>query len=66
MHVIGSRERSLPPPPAVVWRSLTEPHEPAGRPWLRLQPDEQDPPVLAAEQFALVVWSSCGRAVPMT
>jgi hypothetical protein len=58
VHVIGSREKTLPAPPWVVWRSLVEPHAPGARPWLRLLDDEVEPRVLAADEPVLVVWSS--------
>ena len=58
MHVIGSRERTLPAPPSVVWRSLVRPHDPGARPWLRLLDDEVEPRVMAAEEPVLAVWSS--------
>jgi hypothetical protein len=58
VHVIGSREKTLPAPPSVVWRSLVEPHAPGARPWLRLLDDEVEPRVLAADEPVLVVWSS--------
>lgn len=56
--VVGSRERRLPAPPHVVWRSLADPHQPGGRPWLRLLEDEIEPRVVTAEEPELVVWSS--------
>ena len=58
MPEIGRRERRLPAPPAVVWRSLAEPHQPGTRPWLRLLDDEVEPRVLAVQEPGLVVWSS--------
>jgi hypothetical protein len=58
VHQIGSRERTLPAPPRVVWRSLADPHEAGTRPWLHLLEDEVQPRVLAAEEPVLVVWSS--------
>ena len=62
--MIGSRERSLPAPPSVVWRSLTRPHDPGTRPWLRLLDDEVEPRVLVAEEPVLVVWSSLSPRRP--
>jgi hypothetical protein len=56
--VLGRRERRLPAPPHVVWRSLADPHQPGPRPWLRLLEDEVEPRVLTAEEPVLVVWSS--------
>ena len=58
MPEIGRRERRLPAPPHVVWRSLAEPHQPGARPWLRLLEDEVEPLVLRAQEPVLVVWSS--------
>ncbi|WP_138759406.1 hypothetical protein [Modestobacter altitudinis] len=55
---LGRRERRLPAPPAVVWRSLTEPHQPGARPWLRLLDDEVEPRVRRAGEPGVVVWSS--------
>jgi hypothetical protein len=58
VHVIGSRERNLPAPPHIVWRSLADPLDAAARPWLHLLDDEVAPRVLVAEKPDLVVWSS--------
>jgi uncharacterized protein YndB with AHSA1/START domain len=58
VHAIGSRERTLPAPPSVVWESLTAPHRPGARSWLRLLDDEVAPRVVASEEPVLVVWSS--------
>ena len=55
---IGSRARTLPAPPPVVWDSLVEPRRPGTRPWLHLLADEVEPRVLAAEKPGRVVWSS--------
>jgi hypothetical protein len=55
---VGRRERRLPAPPHVVWRSLVEPHQAGARPWLRLLDDEVEPRVLRAEEPGVVVWSS--------
>ena len=55
---VGHRERRLPAPPRVVWRSLAEPHQPGARPWLRLLDDEVEPRVLGAAEPDRVVWSS--------
>ena len=57
-HVVGRRERQLPAPPRVVWRSLAEPYQPGARPWLRLLDDEVEPRLLGAREPELVVWSS--------
>lgn len=58
MVELGSRARSQPAPPGVVWRSLTDPHDPAARPWLELAGDEVEPRILEAREPDLVVWSS--------
>ncbi|MCS7475773.1 hypothetical protein ACFFQW_24780 [Umezawaea endophytica] len=64
MIEIGSRTRTLPAPPLVVWESLVEPRRPGARPWLVLLPDEVDPVVLAAEAPGRVVWSSLWPSRP--
>lgn len=58
MIEIGSRARTLPAPPSVVWDSLVEPRRPGARPWLHLLADEVDPRVLSAEKPSQVAWSS--------
>ncbi|GIG64161.1 SRPBCC family protein [Phytomonospora endophytica] len=58
MKTLGSRARRQPAPPPVVWRSLTDPGDPAARPWLELLTDEVPPRVLEAEEPRLLVWSS--------
>lgn len=60
----GSRARNLPAPPAVVWDSLIDPHQPRTRPWLVLLSDEVEPTVLNARRSALVVWSSLWPSRP--
>jgi hypothetical protein len=55
---VGSRERAQPAPPAVVWRSLTTPHDPSARTWLDLLGDETEPEVLESLEPEMVVWSS--------
>jgi hypothetical protein len=55
---LGSRERSQPAPPHVVWESLTEPRRVGARSWLGLLDDEVEPRVVEAERPGLVVWSS--------
>lgn len=64
MFEIGSRARNLPAPPAVVWESLVDPHQPGSRRWLVLLSDEVEPSVLAAESPRLVVWSSLWPSRP--
>ncbi|SCG46188.1 hypothetical protein [Micromonospora humi] len=58
LHEVGSRARTQPPPPSVVFEALTRPDRDPARPWLRLLDDEQPPRVLEAEHPDLVVWSS--------
>ncbi|MCO1594115.1 hypothetical protein M8C17_02965 [Micromonospora sp. RHAY321] len=58
VHVLGSRRRSQPAPPHVVWRSLRDPYEAGSRPWLELRDDEVPPRVVAGYAPVLVVWSS--------
>ena len=58
MIEFGSRGRTLPAPPRIVWGSLVDPHQPGAREWLRLFPDEVEPKVLEAEKPTRVVWSS--------
>jgi len=55
---IGSRCRSQPPPPQVVFEALTEPDRDPARPWLHLLEDEIRPVVLETEAPTRVVWSS--------
>jgi hypothetical protein len=57
VFVIGTRERRLPSPPPVVWRSLFDPHQSAERPWLDLLDDEQEPTIVLVDAPILVVWS---------
>ncbi|MGC5382701.1 hypothetical protein ACPXB1_29935 [Micromonospora sp. DT68] len=54
----GSRTRSQPPPPAIVFEALTNPDRDPTRPWLCLLDDEQTPQILHAEHPHLVLWSS--------
>ncbi len=61
---IGSRARTLPAPPPVVWESLTQPRRPQGRAWLELLPDEVEPEVLRADKPNRVVWSSLWPSRP--
>lgn len=64
MFELGRRKGNLPPPPHVVWGSLTEPRRPEARPWLDLLPDETEPRVLEAMRPTLVVWSSIWPGTP--
>ncbi|MEU8377748.1 hypothetical protein [Streptosporangium sp. NPDC048865] len=58
MIKLGSRERTQPPPPHVVWESLVAPRRRGGRQWLDLRPDEIEPRILRAVEPELVIWSS--------
>ncbi|MCZ7422199.1 hypothetical protein O7605_22145 [Verrucosispora sp. WMMA2121] len=58
MIELGSRMRSQPAPPRVVWASLVRPRDPAARQWLDLLDDEVDPQILDSLEPSLVVWSS--------
>nr|WP_280251888.1 hypothetical protein [Nocardia abscessus] len=64
MIEIGSRARTLPAPPRVVWESLAEPRRPGARPWLELLSDEVEPRVLGAERPNRLVWSSLWPSRP--
>ncbi|MFD0884065.1 hypothetical protein ACFQ08_05785 [Streptosporangium algeriense] len=55
---MGSRERTQPPPPRIVWESLVNPQRTGPRKWLELLPDEIGPRVLRSVEPELVVWSS--------
>lgn len=58
MIEIGSRRRSQPAPPHVVFEALTEPDRDPSRPWLELLEDEQRPTVLHSEAPSTLTWSS--------
>lgn len=55
---IGSRQRTQPAQPAVIFEWLTQPDLDPARPWLLLLADEQPPIVLQSASASLVVWSS--------
>jgi hypothetical protein len=61
---LGRRRGHLPPPPGVVWESLTEPRRANGRQWLDLHEDEVDPRIIEAVRPELVVWSSLWPDTP--
>jgi hypothetical protein len=54
---VGSRRRSQPAPPHVLFEALTQPDRDPGRPWLLLLDDERRPDVLEADEPDRVVWS---------
>jgi hypothetical protein len=64
LFLIGTRERRLPPPPLVVWRSLFDPHQSGARPWLDLLDDERPPTIVLVEEPTLIVWSSLWPSRP--
>jgi hypothetical protein len=61
---LGRRTRNLPPPPNIVWQSLTEPQRRGARPWLNLLADEVEPRVLESVRPKLVIWSSIWPQTP--
>ncbi|MBF6182102.1 SRPBCC family protein [Nocardia otitidiscaviarum] len=64
MIEIGSRAKTLPAPPVVVWDSLARPRQPGARPWLALLADEVEPRILDAEKPHRLVWSSLWPSRP--
>ena len=58
MHVAGSRQRSQPAPPYVVFEVLTDPDRDPARIWLTLLGNEQAPRIIGAEKPSWLVWSS--------
>ncbi|TQS46118.1 hypothetical protein [Cryptosporangium phraense] len=64
MIEIGSRARSQPPPPWVVFEALTHPDRDPARPWLALLDDETRPRILDTDEPTLVVWSSLWAKLP--
>ncbi|WP_045878667.1 hypothetical protein [Pseudofrankia sp. DC12] len=58
MIEIGSRRRSQPAPPHVIFEALTEPDRDPWRPWLILLADEQPPRVVASSWPRELTWSS--------
>ena len=56
--MLAEREKTQPPPPAIVWETLTELHRPGAREWLAVAGDEVEPMVVEATRPGLVVWSS--------
>lgn len=64
MTEIGSRARTQPPPPHVVFEALTQPDRDPARPWLNARSDEVPPRILESTEPTLVVWSSIWRKLP--
>ena len=58
MIELGSRARTQPPPPWVVWEALTDPFRKGAREWLELSDDELAPRVIGAVRPSQVAWSS--------
>ncbi|HEV3354261.1 MAG TPA: hypothetical protein VG076_15130 [Acidimicrobiales bacterium] len=58
MRVLAEREKSQPPPPSIVWETLTDPYRAGTRQWLVVAEGEVEPTVIEAERPSLVVWSS--------
>jgi len=58
MLEVGTRSRSQPAPPWVLFEALSHPDRDPSRPWLRLREDEIAPRVLDAAQPHLLVWST--------
>jgi hypothetical protein len=61
---LGRRTGTLPPPPWVVWESLTEPRRAKVRQWLDLRADEVDPRIIESVRPTLVTWSSIWPYTP--
>ncbi|MGI8868767.1 MAG: hypothetical protein ACR2F6_07940 [Mycobacteriales bacterium] len=53
-----SRNKTLAPPPHIVWASLIDPHADPTRRWLILLHDEVEPRVLESTKAERVTWSS--------
>jgi hypothetical protein len=58
MQEAGSRKRTQPAPPHVIFAALTQPDRDPSRPWLHLLDDEQRPRAVETEEPNLVIWSS--------
>ncbi len=58
MREIGSRKRSQPAPPLVIFDDLCDPYRQPARPWLDLRADEMAPTVVDSDRPHYVVWSS--------
>jgi len=60
----GSRQRSQPAPPHVVFEVLADPNRDPARPWLLLLDDEQPPQLVDADKPDFIVWSSLWKKRP--
>jgi hypothetical protein len=60
----GSRQRSQPAPPHVVFEVLADPDRNPARPWLLLLDDERSPRLIDAEKPNVIVWSSLWEKRP--
>jgi hypothetical protein len=65
MIELGSRSKTQPPPPGVVWDTLVDPYRPASRQWLALAEGEVQPTVIESHRPSLVVWSSLWPERPL-
>lgn len=58
MRSVGTRSKSQPAPPRVIFEALTQPHRDPARRWLELLYDEVEPEVIRSEKPGVLVWSS--------
>jgi hypothetical protein len=58
MTDVGSRARTQPPPPHVVFEALSDPDRDPHRPWLNLLEDERRPAIVSAAAPTSLTWSS--------
>lgn len=61
---MGSRLRSQPAPPHIVFESLTDPERDPSRPWLVLLTDEHPPETVDTEGSNVIIWSSLWEKRP--
>ncbi|TQC46468.1 hypothetical protein EEB14_25975 [Rhodococcus sp. WS4] len=64
MLEVGTRARTQPAPPHIIFEALTYPHRDPTRPWLILLDDEIEPTVIETRSPDLVVWSSIWTTRP--
>lgn len=60
----GSRRRTQPAPPEVIFDALIEPDRDPARPWLLLLDGESRPQTKQAERPNLVIWTSLWKKRP--